>query len=176
MDIDDLVAQLPLDQIAGQLGVDQSQAADASKQAVTALVGGLEANAQDPGGLSSLESALQQHADQPAVTDISQVDTADGEKIIGHVFGDNKDAVVSQLGGLGGGSLIGKLLPMLAPMVLGLLANNVGKASAGSAGGGAGGGGLTDVLGGLLGGGGGGGGLGGLGDILGGLLGGGTKS
>ena len=82
--------------------------------------------------------------------------------------------VVNRLGATGGGGgtdLIGKLLPILAPIALSYLAGRVGggggKTSAASAGG------LGDILGGLLGGGGGGG--GGLGDILGGLLGGGRR-
>ena len=126
--------------------------------------------------------------------DVDTVDTDDGRRIVNHVFGDNEEQVVNQLGGLGGGGeLFKKLLPMLAPLVMGFLAKqftNRGGADSnaaaqqhddpGSGGGlgdlfgGGGGGGLGDLLGGLLGGGGGGGG-GGLGDVLGGLLGGGRR-
>ena len=40
------------------------------------------------------------------------------------MFGDNEDQVVNQLGGLGGGGgdLFKKLLPLLAPLVMGFLA------------------------------------------------------
>jgi hypothetical protein len=195
--IDELVAEIPISQLASQLGVDEKEAEQAVRQALPALVGGMAANAQDPSGAASLAEALGQHSVDllDGGIDLGQVDTTDGEKIVHHVFGDNEEAVVNQLGGLGGGSgMIMKLLPLLAPLLMGFLAKNVlGK---GGGGGGAtaapadtagmgpsgtggdaasdAGGGLGDVLGGLLGGEGGGG-LGGLGDVLGGLLGGGRK-
>ena len=74
-------------------------------------------------------TALGQHAgdDPDGGVDLDRVDTADGEKIVGHVFGDNEGAVVNQLGGLGGGGArcSVKLLPLLAPLVMGFLAKNV---------------------------------------------------
>ena len=64
--------------------------------------------------------------------DVANIDTADGEKIVKNVFGDNEEQVVNQLGGLGGGSSLFKsLLPMLAPIVMGYL----GKQLAGGGGG-----------------------------------------
>ena len=177
--IDELVSQIPIGQVASQLGVDEAQAEQAVRYALPALVSGMAANAEDPAGAASLNEALGQHIDDAADggVDIGQVDTTDGEKIVHHVFGDNEGAVVNQLGGLGGlgGDLFAKLLPLLAPLVMGFLAKSVlGKGGSGNDTASAGPGGLGDVLGGLLGGGEGGG-LGGLGDVLGGLLGGGRK-
>ena len=184
--IDELVGQLPLGQIAARLGVDEKQAEQLTRQALPALLGGMEANAKDAGGAASLAAALGQHDDDllDGGVDIDQVDTDDGAKIVRHVFGSNEEQVINQLGGLGGGrnsGLMAKLLPMLAPLVMSWLAK---KALSGKGGGGSGGsssgssgdlgGGLGDLLGGLLGGGSGGG-LGGLGDLLGGLLGGGSR-
>jgi hypothetical protein len=171
--IDDILAQIPMSQLAGQLGVDEQTAEQATRQALPALLGGMEANAQDPNRAASLASALGQHDDDllDGGVDVNQVDTADGEKIVGHVFGDNQNQVINQLGGLGGAggsSLMGKLLPMLAPIVMSYLAKRLTQgggdpaATQASAGGG-----LGDILGGLLGG----GKSGGLGDLLGGLLG-----
>jgi hypothetical protein len=107
----------------------------------------MEANAQDPKGAQSLADALGQHS--PALVqggvNLDEVDTNDGERIVGHVFGDQKGEVVNRLGavdGAGGQGLVGKLLPMLAPIVLSYLASRMG-----------GGGGIGDILGGLLGGG-----------------------
>ena len=56
--------------------------------------------------------------------DLDQVDTGDGEKIVRNVFGSNEEAVVNQLGGIGGldAGMIAKLLPMLAPLVMSFLA------------------------------------------------------
>jgi len=121
----------------------------------------MAANAEDPAGAASPTEALGQHVD----------DAADGEKIVHHVFGDNEGAVVNQLGG----GLVAKVLPLLAPVVMGFLAKSVlGKGGGGGDAARARPGGLGDVLGGLLGAGKGGG-LGGLGDVLGGLLGAGRK-
>jgi hypothetical protein len=192
--VEELVTRLPIDQIAAQLGVDRDTAVAASREASEALVQGMQANAQDQAGAASLAKAIAAHAKQVADKsaddiDVAAIDTADGEKIVKNVFGDNEEQVVNQLGGLGGGSgLFKSLLPMLAPIVMGYLGKQAAGGRAqqagddggglddivgGLLGGGDGGGGLGDMLGGLLGGGGGGG--GGLGDLLGGLLGGGKR-
>jgi hypothetical protein len=201
---DDILAQIPIDQIAGKLGVDSATATAAVKQALPTLLSGMQANAQDPRGAASLAGALNGR-DTSLIeggVNVDQVDTDDGEKIVRNVFGENKDQVISTLGGVAGGSggsgLIAKVLPMIAPIVMAYLAKQfMGGKAGGGAGGGlgdllgsvlgggkpasGGGGGLGDLLGSVLGGGGkpagggAGGGLGGLGDLLGGLLGGGKR-
>lgn len=180
-DLEQLAASLPIDQLAAQFGADPQSVQSAISVALPALLNGLQANAQDPGGAESLASALTQH-DNDLVSgqvDLGQVNVADGEKIVGHIFGANTDAVVQQLGSTGGGSsLISKLLPILAPIVLSYLAKQMGGASGGS---GALGGILEQILTGAAQGSGSasssGGALGGvLDDLLGGLLGGGRKS
>jgi hypothetical protein len=180
INFDDLLSRIPMDQLARQLGVDEQTARNATTQALPALLGGMQANAQDPAGAASLSSALRQHDDNllDGGVDVAQVDANDGDKIVRNVFGDNRQQVVNQLGGLGGGGnsgLIAKLLPLLAPIVMSYLAKQFtgqGGPSAGSPS--SGGGGLEDLLGGLLGGQGRGQ-AGGIGDLLGGLLGGGRR-
>ncbi len=185
--IDDLVSRIPIGQLAAQLGVDEDTADSAVRSAIPALLGGLAANAQDPGGAASLQNALSNHANDSL--DLSSVDVADGEKIVHHIYGDNTDEVVNRLGGLGGdsqggGGLMKMLLPLLAPLIMGWLAKKTtgGQEAPGeggglggmidSLGGGSGGegGDLGDLLGSVTGGGSGGG---GLGDLLGGMFGGG---
>lgn len=61
-ELDDLFAQLPMDQIAAALGTDPDTARCAVGAAVPALLSGLHANSQDEGGARSLEEALGQHA------------------------------------------------------------------------------------------------------------------
>lgn len=199
--VDDLLGQLPMGELASKLGVDEATAAQAAKTALPTLLAGLQANAEDPAGAQSLESALAQHQDSSLIdggVSLDQVDEADGEKIVSNVFGENKSQVVNALAGVGGdgggqSGLISKLLPMLAPIVMAYLAKqffNKGPSGEGAAadggglagmlggllgGGGGGGGGLGSMLGGLLGGSGGGGAGGGLGSMLGGLLGGGKR-
>jgi hypothetical protein len=176
-DINDLLSQIPMDQLARQLGVDEQTAEAATRQALPALLGGMQANAQDPAGAASLNRAVGDHDASllDGGIDLGQVDVADGDHIVSNVFGGNRDQVVDRLAGGGGADpgLIGKLLPMLAPLVMAYLAKQLqgggeGQGAADSSGAG----GLGDLLGGLLGGG---GQAGGLGDLLGGLLGGGRR-
>lgn len=191
--IEGLMKELPIGDIARRLGVDEATAKQAIGQALPTLFGGLKANADDPAGERSIAEAVSQHP--PSLVeggvDLSDVDESDGEKIVSHVFGDNKQQVVQTLGGLpegGGKALQEKLLPILAPIVLSYLAKQLGGKGAGglggvlgdilgsAAGGSKAGGGVGDILGDLLGGGGAKGkGGGGIGDILGGLLGGGRR-
>lgn len=181
-DIQDLLAQLPIDQIADQLGVTPEQARAAAGQALPALFQGLAANAEDEAGATSIGRALGQHTPLDGGIDLGRVDPADGMKIVGHIFGSNEGAVVDQLAdapqavGLGP-DLTQRLLSLLAPLVLSYLAGKVGG-KGGALGGGIGGALLQEVLKGALGGaqgskGSGDGGI--LGDLLGGLLGGGRR-
>ncbi|GAB2596591.1 DUF937 domain-containing protein [Microlunatus antarcticus] len=171
--IDDIVAQLPMSSLAGQVGSDPQTTEAAVRQVLPTLLGGLQANAQDPAGASSLAGALQSHSPDlvDGGVDLGQVDPADGSKIVSNIFGGQTDQVAQTLGGSLGGQtgLVEKLLPLLAPIVLSYLTKRLGgQAQAGQ------GGDLADVLGGLLGGqgAGAGAGAGGLGGLLGGLLGG----
>ena len=192
---DDIIANIPISDLAARLGVDEATARSAVDEALPALLGGMGANAQDAAGAASLERAVQHHSPQlfEGGVNLDEVDEGDGDKIVHNVFGDHTDQVVQKLGSTesgGGQGIIQKLLPILAPIVLSFLASqftkrqqNPAQADAAPTGGG---GGIGDILGGLLGGGGGGGGsassggggggmLGGLGDLLGGLLGGGKR-
>jgi hypothetical protein len=181
--VDDILSNIPLNDLAARLGVDEGTAEQASRQALPALLGGIQANTDDPGGAASFASAVRQH-DNDLVeggVNLDSVDENDGERIVGHVFGDQRGQVVQQLGSTGGASttqdLMAKLLPLLAPIVMSYLAKRL---SGGGAAGGPQSGGLGDLLGGMLGGAGGQqqGDLlgGGLGDLLGGLLGGGRRA
>lgn len=183
---DDIAARLPIDQIAAQLGEDPAEVERAVHTILPALLGGLQANAADPGGAASLVHALGQHADglpSEGTVDLSQVDTADGAKIARHVFGDHTDQVINQLGGASGGNsgLVSKLMPLLAPIVLAYLGKQMGQGGGSAAGGGVLGSILGSILSGAASGAGGGSGSGSssggidIGDILGGLLGGGTR-
>lgn len=177
-DLDALLANLPIDALAAQIGEDPDEVRQAAAVALPALLGGLDANAQDGGAASLLEALAQHEGRSPG--DPAAIDAIDGEKIAAHIFGDQQEQVISQLGSTGVASgLLQKLIPLLAPMVMAWVAGQLaGKGAAPSAGGdpgtlgtileqvlkGALGGGapsqaptagsiLTDILGGLLGGG-----------------------
>ena len=128
---DDILDQVPIDQLAGQLGVGSDEVRQAAEHALPALLGGLQANASDPAGADSLLAALSDH--QGAVDSLGDVDEQDGRAIVGNIFGGNTDQVVNQLGGLGGtsGSLVQKLLPLLAPIVMSWLAKKMGQGGLG---------------------------------------------
>jgi hypothetical protein len=191
--VDEILTDIPMDQLASLLGVDEATAEQATRQAIPALLGGMQANAEDPAGAASLAGALGDHPSDliDGGVDLDQVDANDGEKIVGNVFGTNQDQVAQTLGGnLGGqgGGLIKQLLPILAPIVLAYLSKRLmGQGQGGSGGqnnpfGGATGSAnpLNDMLNSMLGGGGAGGGAGQSGagsilDMLGGMLGGGRR-
>ncbi len=131
-EIHDLLNQIDVNQVASLLGTDPASARSAVEAALPTLLAGMHTNAQAPGGAASLESALGQHHDGLASggVDVTQVDTADGEKIVSHVFGGRQDQVAANLAGtdgLGGigGDLIRKALPILAPIVMSYLANKI---------------------------------------------------
>lgn len=164
--IEDILSQLPIGDIAAKLGVDPETAQRAVKEGGATILGGLQRNAESADGAAAIEKALQKHSGATA-----QVDEADGSKILGHIFGSDKDTVASQLTNDQGtaGIDFGKLLPIIAPIILNLIANKGGAAQQTQD---AAGGGIGDVIGGLLGGLGGGGtqgSSGGIGDIIGGL-------
>lgn len=159
--LDDLLQLMPMDQIAGKLGVDEDTARATVATALPSLVLGMENNASTAVGADALASAVAQH-DGSVVDggiDVDGLDTDDGQKIVDHVLGENQTALAAQLNGatpegfdLGG--LVQKALPIIAPIVMSFLAKKMsggGNAEAASQEGG--GFDIGSILGGLLGGG-----------------------
>lgn len=112
-----------LSQIAGALGTDEGKAGDAVAMALPALLGGMAKNAQSPDGATALAGALDNHDDGVfgQLTDL--LGDQDGSKILGHVLGNKTQATQQRIAagsGLDMGS-VAKLLPMLAPLVMGYL-------------------------------------------------------
>lgn len=156
--VEDILDRVPLADVAHQLGVSEAEVENLARQSIPILLGGMRANASDPAGAASLEGALHDHAgDDPGVFSLGEIDVADGSKIVGNIFGSNADQVVQSLSARSeqGSGLVGKLLPILAPIVLRYLASKVlgggagsaaGSAPPGSAGGGLLGGILNELL------------------------------
>ena len=179
--LDELLNQIPTQEIAAKLGADEGEVNSAVQQIVPLLVGGLQQTAQDADSAAGLETDAADHAASGLLdggVTVDQVNQDQGADAIAKIFGGNDSGqVASALAGGGGGNseLIQKLLPILAPIVLAYIgkqfAGNQAGASTQAAGSG---GGLGDVLGSILGGasGGGGGGNNPLGSILGSVLGG----
>ena len=182
--LDDLFNQIPVADIASKLGADQGEVSQAIQTLVPTLLGTLQENvAADDIDSSNLESAVVAEGESDLLdggVNVDQLDLGQGNQLVASLFGGNDtNQVASALAGAGagGGDLIKRLLPMLAPIVLAYVGKQFAQKQAGggaAAQAGAGGG-IGDVLGSILGGaaGGGGGGNNPLGSILGSVLGGG---
>ncbi len=193
-DLNDLLNRLPIDDLATKVGASPDDVRAAAAAALPTMVAGLAAQTGSDESSAKLAGALEKHDDGLAdgAIDVEKVDTADGQKIVGKLFGDQQDSVAQGISGAVPAAavdqgLVKKLLPILAPIVLSYVMSQYGGAKGGTqTGGGLGdllggmlgggnkssGGGLGDLLGSVLGGGGGKGGDNPLGSILGGILGG----
>ncbi|MEQ1738117.1 MAG: DUF937 domain-containing protein [Rhodoglobus sp.] len=124
-DLDGLINLIPIGDIAKKLGIDENIARAAVAVAVPAIVGGLAANAANADGAKKLESALGHH--DKAVTSLDEVDEADGEKIVKHVFGSKTGDVAAAAGAKAGGpdigAIVAQVLPIIAPIVLSFVAS-----------------------------------------------------
>lgn len=139
-------------QIANQLGVAPSDAENVIGQITPALGRGLARNSGSAGGLGALLGALEtgnhaRYLEDPSLA-VARSGVDEGNKILGHILG-SKD-VSRQLASRASeqtgvdGSLIKKMLPMIATMAMGALSNKNAE-SAGT------GDGLGGVLGAFLG-------------------------
>ena len=183
---DDIRSSLDVDQLAESLGTDPASADAALDTALRSLLGTVESNVSREDDAVGLARALGDYVESDAYADsidVNRIDTADGAKIVDHVYSPGQ---IQQLSVAGQGGLVQKLLPILAPIVMAYLAKRFqgylteksapqtrqAEAPEGGRGG------LGDPLGGILGGGAasrqsGGGGFGDLLDqVLGGALGG----
>jgi hypothetical protein len=181
--LDELFAQIPVQDIASKLGADEGEVNNAVRTLVPALVGGLQQNAQNDDAVATeIHSAASKKAGLlDGGVSVDKVDEQDGDKAIAKIFGGNdSNTVASALagGGAGNSDLLKRLLPILAPIVLAYIGKQLtgSPASAPAQTPAAPSGGLGEVLGSILGGAGGGGGSNPLGSILGSVLGGGGQS
>lgn len=164
-------------QVSQQLGTSPQQTESAIEAAVPLLLSALTRNAATPDGAAALSSALNAH-DGSAIDAFQngQVpDVGEGQRILGHVFGQQQAAAANAIGQRAGinPQLAMQILSMLAPLVLAFLSRQrQGQAGAGAQAGGID---IGSVLGSVLGGSMGGAG-GGLGSVLGSILGGGQQA
>ncbi len=108
---------------------DSAKVEAATKTGLGAILGALAGNAAESGGAESLLGAIKKDHDGSAIDNPSSVlgspqASADGQKILAHAFGNNAGSIegkVAEKSGLDIG-MVTKLLPMLAPVVMGMLA------------------------------------------------------
>ena len=162
--------------IAKRVNLNREDVAKVLSQGLPALVNGMRRNAGAKEGAASLSKALADHSADDVSNPgafLQKADLQDGKKILAHVLGGDKDAVLGEISKASGvtKAKTTSILSLAAPLLLSLLGQNNSAGSANS-------GGLLGLLGGLLGGSGSSGSGSGSsgGGLLGGLLGGGSNS
>jgi hypothetical protein len=171
MQINEMLAQTGgLQAMAKELNISEADAARGAEVLAPAILGGFKKQATaQPGGLAGLSGLLGQLGGGNLLADVLSPQPTDvnrGNDVLGQIFG-SKDVsrTVAESASSRSGldpSLLKRMLPMVAMMVAGYMAQRGG----GGAGTATGAGGLGAALGGLLGGGGGQSGLGGLASML----------
>ena len=116
-----------VNQISQQLGVAPAQAQSAISTALPMIVGGMASHASQPGGAEQIHQSLASH--QGLLGNLGGLlgsgGAADGGGLLGKVLGQHQAPVqqgVAQASGLDP-QKAGKLLLMLAPIVMGVLAH-----------------------------------------------------
>lgn len=127
-----------LDNLSEQIGADKAQTATAANGIFATLIGGLANNASTENGLSALSTALDRDHDGSILDDLAGMvggmmggntqpaaspAALNGAGILGHILGDRQETAVQQISqssGLNMGQIM-KLMPILAPIVMGVL-------------------------------------------------------
>lgn len=97
-----MTSQSSVQSLSGKTGLSGKQISGLLALALPLLIKAMTKNASSGQGASSLLGALSQHANtgkKSTAQQIDEADTKDGEKIIGHIFGNDTDKVVNQLAG-----------------------------------------------------------------------------
>lgn len=116
-----------LTQLSQQIGADEATTSQAVQAALPMLLGGLARNASSPGGATSLAGALDEHRGGLMGNLgglLGNAESGPGAGILGHIFGQRRGTVESGVGQATGldQSQVGKLLMVLAPLVMAALA------------------------------------------------------
>lgn len=143
--------------VSGTAGTNEGETSSVLASVLPALVGGMMNNVQTPEGQGGLLGALLSGKHGGLLDNLSgsfggDVEE-DGGKILGHVLGNNQEAVqnqVSQNTGISSDK-IALIMKIAAPILMAYLAKKVQSSGLDSNGQTSTGGGLSDILGGLLG-------------------------
>lgn len=134
--------------ISEQTGISQDQASNVVSSSLPELLGAMQGNMLNGDGANGLLSALTSGKHDGSILDnvsgfLNGGDFSDGSKILNHLLGDKTDALATGISSKTGvsSSIITKILPMLAPIIMGYLGKQTQKGNVSS----------TSDLGGLLG-------------------------
>ncbi len=149
------MGQQIISSVAGSTGQDSSKTSSVLSMGVPILMKAMQRNASTPEGAEGLMGALSKHS---GLLDnlggllgggIDESVQQDGGKVLNHVLGDKMEGISQMIGaktGVDAGS-VGSILQSVAPLLLGFLGKQTQENGVSDAGG------LTNMLGGLLGGG-----------------------
>lgn len=121
-----LFGQDEVNTLSKQIGAEPNQTATALQSAVPTLLNALNNNASQ-GGASGILAALDRDHDGSILDDVmgffQNGGNNDGNGILKHLLGDNKGNVENALAASSGlnASSISKLLPLIAPVIMGFL-------------------------------------------------------
>jgi len=117
-----------VEQISNRAGADRDATAKAVAGALPILIGALSRNTSNAQGAQALDRALERDHMGVDVGDLAalagRVDRSTGQGILKHVLGGRRSAVEGTLGQMSGidANQAGKILEVLAPIVMGYLA------------------------------------------------------
>ncbi len=115
--------------LAATAKADEAQVNAVLKDALPVLVGKMSDNAATKEGAESLNKALNDHKTGGAIdvaSFLKDADSADGQKILGHILGSDRDAATKALSKKSGlsSSKVSTILSLVAPLLLSQLGNN----------------------------------------------------
>ncbi len=118
----EMTSSSALDSLAEKTGGSSDQISSLISQALPALMNSMSGNASaSEEGANSLLGALAQHTSTDSIADqISNADTEDGSRIIGHLLGGNSSGLISSLAGNTGLSsgIVSMILSSIAPALM----------------------------------------------------------
>ena len=142
--------------LSSQTGQSKSNTSNLLNVAMPVLMQAMQRNVSSPKGAAGLIGALSNKHDGSILNNLDQIFSGssasaieeDGGKILGHVFGNRQQNIQNALSKQSGmdASSVSKILKIAAPVVMGLLGKQQRQASVTDASG------LTNMLGGLIGG------------------------
>jgi hypothetical protein len=145
--------------VSGQVGTSEGETSSVLSSVLPALVGAMQNNVATPEGHGGLLGALLGGKHDGGMLDnlsgLLGGDSSDGASILGHVLGGNQENVQNQVSQNTGVSSdkIAMIMKIAAPILMAYLAKQAQGSGMNANGVTANGGGLSDILGGLLGGG-----------------------
>ncbi len=122
--------------IGQSIGADEASTGKAVGAALPLLLGALARNSQSPEGAQALHGAVSRDHDGGILDNVTQFlgsgDGGAGNGILGHVLGNRRQAVEQGVGKASGldASAVSRLLPMLAPLVMGAVGRSQRQANA----------------------------------------------